>query len=226
MRMALVQKGRRSALSLQQRRGREGSLDAKINRWANCPVTRQCGVDCSGIVPLDQRQIMMNRMTERRPVNIQEHAITAVRHREGIDIFCGIRALAPGEAYWSPFVLAVDETVVAAFEDQIGVHVSSSDFTRTSVHVVGVIVGGGHPAVLSSVNRDGSLQFLREVDTTILFLEILGQDARTSDETQYSGVRMYEPREVAEARRKPWWRFWSKDKESRRMITRPNSARD
>jgi hypothetical protein len=108
-------------------------------------------------------------------------------------------------------VLAIDDATEAALEHQVGLHVLSPNHRTDGVALVGVIVGAGHPAVLSAAGEDGSLRALREVDTTILRVEVAGPDARPPEgEVTYGDILLYRPTQPAAVKQRPWWQFWGR----------------
>ena len=122
------------------------------------------------------------------------YAVAAIREFGGSEVFCITRRLEDGEHAGAPFVLAIDDATEAALEHQVGLHVLSPNHKSDGIALVGVIVGAGHPAMLSAVEKDGSLRALREVDTTILSVEVAGPDARPPQgEVAYDGILLYRP---------------------------------
>jgi hypothetical protein len=75
--------------------------------------------------------------------------------------------------------------------------------------LIGVIVGSGHPAQLSAVESESELRFLREIDTTILLVEVGGNNIGSGQEASpHETVVMYAPQAAQTVQRQPWWRFW------------------
>ena len=139
------------------------------------------------------------------------YAVAAIREFGGSEVFCITRRLEDGEHAGAPFVLAIDDATEASLEHQVGLHVLSPNHKSDGVALVGVIVGAGHPAMLSAVEKDGSLRALREVDTTILSVEVAGPDARPPQgEVAYDGILLYRPAQPTAVRQRPWWRFWGR----------------
>jgi hypothetical protein len=137
------------------------------------------------------------------------YAVAAVRQLDGGDVFCGLKPIGGRGDVASPYVLAVDKATEAALTYQVGVHVRTPNHKRDGVALVGVIVGGGHPAVLLAPERDGSLRPVREVDTTIVRVEVAGPDYRATDgEPAYGDIFLYNPRQAASLQRRAWWQFW------------------
>src|SRR4051812_1470724 len=122
------------------------------------------------------------------------YAVAAIRKFGRSEVFCITRRLEDGENAGAPFVLAIDDATEAALEYQVGLHVLSPNHRHDGIALVGVIVGTGHPAMLSAVEEDGSLRALREVDTTILSVEVAGPDARPPEgEVTYDDILLYRP---------------------------------
>jgi hypothetical protein len=139
------------------------------------------------------------------------YAVESIRKFGDNDVFCGLRTVGSDGMVAAPFALSVDATTEAAIKYQVGMHLLSPNYVPDGVSLVGVIVGGGHPALLSRVEDGGLLYSVREIDTTILFVEVSGPDSRRSSESPiYDGVLMYKPASIATVPPRPWWRFWQR----------------
>jgi hypothetical protein len=140
------------------------------------------------------------------------YSVASIRRFGDSDVFCGLRRIEDGEAVSAPYVLAIDAATEDALTYQVGVHLLTPNHKDDGVALVGVIVGGGHPALLMATEADRSLRTLREVDTTILNVEVAGPDAQPSaEDALYEGVFLYKPREAPPSQptqRRPWWRLW------------------
>lgn len=135
------------------------------------------------------------------------YAVESVGDLSGSEVFWGVRPVEHDAVDSTPHVLTIDATTKAQMEFQIDLHINSSNYSDDTICVVGVIVGGGHPAQLSSRGPDASTRLLREIDTTILFIAVAGRNVSAGAQIQ-DGVLMYQPLGVTAVRPKSWWQFW------------------
>lgn len=89
-------------------------------------------------------------------------AVSVIRKFGESEIFCGLRRIETLDAASEPYVLAMDDVTEAAIVYQVGVHISTPNHRNDSVALVGVIVGGGHPALLLAAESGAHNRVIRK----------------------------------------------------------------
>ena len=143
-------------------------------------------------------------MANTSPTDRYRYAVASIAESGGGQVFA-MRPAPEGKTIDTPYVLDVDAATNAAIEYQVGQHLVSPNYASDTVCIVGVIVGSGHEAELSTVNKNVSTP-LRRFDPGILLIAVAGRDASPSTVPQ-EDVLMYKPAEVAATKRKRWWKF-------------------
>jgi len=140
------------------------------------------------------------------------YAVEAIGQFGDSEFFRGLRKVGDDKDIGAPYALSIDLTTEAALHRSVAGHFArlrSMKVADPPPELIGVIVGGGHPAQLSVVGTQGELRFLREINTTILYVEVGGNTGSNRQEpSAHESVVMYSPQSIQTAQRRRWWQFW------------------
>lgn len=137
------------------------------------------------------------------------YCVDELRGDESLSIICGLRRLQPDALLETSLVLEVSSRVDARIEEQLGIHLQSSNYDDSTTRLVGVFVPVNDPSKLFRVQEDRSLKYDRTFDGPLLLIEVAGANANRAERGQLDDkVLMYQPSEFVVEKPRPWWKFW------------------